>query len=86
MSTDSVTRYVPTYLDKDGTRVLMRAAEGSATFATREEAQAWLDAILAESSAEQIHADWGVNPRFDVRPCRCSADGFDPQEIYFECF
>jgi hypothetical protein len=82
----SVIRYVATYVDKDGTRTLMLPPQGSGTFATREEAQAWLDALLAESTAETIRSDWGPSPRFDVRPCRCSPSDFTPQEIYFECW
>jgi hypothetical protein len=83
---DYVIRYVPTYVDKDGTRGLMRDARGSETFATREEAQAWLDALLAASTPEALRARWGTSPRFDVRPCRCAPGHFAPREIYFECW
>ena len=86
MTADDVVRYVPTYVDKDGTRTLMRGAGGGETFATREEAQAWLDALQATTSAEAIRSDWGTSPRFDVRPCRCRPDDFAPQDIYFECW
>ena len=86
MDDDLVIRFAPTYVDKDGTRTLMRADGDTATFASREEAQAWLDAMLQAIGPARTRARWGSNPRFDVRTCRCRSSDLVPQEIYFECW
>ena len=78
-----VTRYAPTYVDQHGTRMLMQPAKN---FETREEAQASLDRLIGSMSADAIHAAWGNNPRFDVRPCRCRPGDLVPLETYFECW
>lgn len=80
----SVTRYVATHINKDGMRELMTAAQGRHTFATAEEAQAWLDAVTANNSADTIKQVWGDNPRFEVRPCPCYEGHFDPQTRWFD--
>lgn len=81
---DSVTRYVPTYINKDGERTLMRAAQGRNTFDTPEEAQRWIDAVTENNSNENIESVWGSNPRFEVRPCPCWPGHFDPKTVWFD--
>jgi len=81
---DSVTRYVPTYVGKDGLRTLMRGAQGRNTFATPEEAAWWLGEVTNYNSAERIREIWGDNPQFEVRPCECWPHHFDPKGIYFD--
>ena len=84
MITEHVTRYVPTYINKDGLRTLMRPAQGRDTFPTREEAQLWLDAVAQNNSADHLRSIWGEDPRFEVRACACWAAHFDPVGIYFD--
>ena len=80
----TVTRYVATYINKDGQRTLMSAAQGRNTYATAAEAQAWIDAVTHNNSADTIRQTWGDNPRFDVRACPCWPNHFDPQNIWFD--
>jgi 3-hydroxyisobutyrate dehydrogenase-like beta-hydroxyacid dehydrogenase len=81
-----VTRYVATYVNKDGMRTLMTAAQGQYTYATPEEAQAWLDAVFTTTtnSPATLESVWGKNPRCEVRPCDCWAGHFDPMGVYFD--
>ena len=81
---DSVTRYVPTYVNRDGMRTLMRGAQGRATYATAAEAQEWLAAVVQNTSAETIRQIWGDNPRFEVRDCECWPNHFDPKGVWFD--
>lgn len=80
----TVTRYVATYVNKDGMRTLMCGAQGRYTYATAEEAQAWLDAVTGNESAFRIAQIWGDNPRFEVRPCECWTGHFDPVGVWFD--
>jgi hypothetical protein len=82
--TESVTRYVPTYVNADGERKLMTPAQGRNTYATALEAQAWIDAVTANNSAGTVRQLWGENPRFEVRPCPCYPGHFDPQTVWFD--
>lgn len=79
---ESVTRFVPTYVNRDGMRTLMLAAQGRDTFATAAEAQAWIDAVIC-NHAEAVAQVWGTNPRFEVRACPCYPNHFDPQTVWF---
>jgi hypothetical protein len=79
---DSVIRYVPTYVNKDGIRTLMLPAQGRNTFETCEQAQQWIDSVIRNNS--EVRSIWGGNPRFEVRPCPCWPRHFDPQTIWFE--
>jgi hypothetical protein len=81
---DSVTRYVPTYVGKDGMRTLMCAAQGRNTYATEAEAQAWIDAVTKANSADLLRSIWGDNPQFAVRPCACWPGHHDPKGVYFD--
>jgi hypothetical protein len=80
----SVTRYVATYVNRDGMRTLMGAAQGRNTFATETEAQAWIDAVTSNNSTDTVHQIWGSNPQFAVRSCPCYPGHFDPQTIWFD--
>jgi hypothetical protein len=80
----SVTRYVGTYVNKDGMRTLMAAAQGRHTYATAAEAQAWVNAVASNNVASTIKQVWGDNPRFEVRPCPCYPRHFDPQTVWFD--
>jgi myo-inositol-hexaphosphate 3-phosphohydrolase len=81
---ESVTRYVGTYVNKDGERTLMTAAQGRNTYATEAEAQAWVDAVAANNSADNIRQTFGDNPQFEVRPVPCYPNHFDPQTVWFD--
>ncbi len=80
----SVSRYVGTYVRPDGMRTLMSAAQGRNTFASSEEAQAWVDAVTQNNSAETIRQVWGPDPKFEVRLCSCWPGHFDPQTVWFD--
>ncbi len=81
---ESVTRYVATYVNKDGERTLMGAAQGRNTYATAAEAREWIDAVTKNNGADLIRSVWGDNPRFEVRPCPCYPGHFDPQTVWFD--
>jgi hypothetical protein len=80
----SVIRYVATYVNKDGVRTLMSAAQGRNTFATSAEAEDWINAVTTNNSADTLHQIWGNNPQFEARPCPCYPVHHDPQTIWFD--
>lgn len=84
MPKNTVTRYVLTYVNKDGMRTLMQAAQGRFTYATEAEAVVDLLAIQQNSSARTLAEIWGTNPQFAVRPCECWPGHFDPVGIWFD--
>lgn len=81
---ESVTRYVATYVKADGTRTLMTPAQGRNTYATADEARAWINAVLSNNGADNLRQIWGDNPRFEVRECPCYPGHFDPQSVWFK--
>lgn len=81
---ESVTRYVVTYVKKDGMRTLIGPAQGRNTYATAAEAEEHMRSILSVNSASTIRDAWGENPRFEVRPCPCYPGHFDPQNVWFD--
>lgn len=83
---NTVTRYVATYVNKDGMRTLMTPAQGRCTHATPEAAQAWLDAVNnpETNSASVLASVYGSNPRFEVRPVACYPGHFDPIGVWFD--
>lgn len=83
--TEPVIRYVPTCVGRDGLRTLMRAGQGRETFAAPAEAQAWIDAVLANNPQDRLVSIWGPQAwgTFEVRPCRCWPGHFDPMGVYF---
>ncbi len=80
----SVTRYVATYVNKDGQRTLMAAAQGRNTYETMEMALAWLDAVIANNSVSTVESIWGDDPRFKVCACPCWPGHFDPKTVWFD--
>jgi hypothetical protein len=76
----TVTRYVPTYINKDGAHCLMRAAQGRDTFETAEDAQRWLDAVLSNphNSPDTLTELWGDLSKCEVRAWACYPNHFDP--------
>jgi hypothetical protein len=81
---ESVTRYVPTYVNKRGERTLMRPTQGRYTFETAEAAQAWISAVIANNDADIISQIWGDKANFAVRPCACWPGHFDPKGVWFD--
>jgi hypothetical protein len=79
----TTTRYVLTYINKDGMRTLMQGAQGRYTYATEAAAQEHLDTILANTSADTLRQIYGADPKPQVRPCECYDGHFDPVGIYF---
>lgn len=80
----SVTRYVATYVNKQGYRTLMQAVQGRFTYETEAEAAEWIAAVTKNNSADTIRQIWGDDPRFEVRPCPCYPGHFDPQTVWFD--
>lgn len=84
LTPDATIRYVATYVKPDGMRTLMAPAQGRNTFATEDEAQAWIDAVTNNNSASTIAQVWGDNPQFEVRSCPCWPVHFDPKTVWFD--
>lgn len=88
MDRPSVTRYVGTYINRDGMRTLMTPCQGRHTFATADEAQAWINAVTTDNGGDTIRQVWGDNPGFEVCPVPCyqMQDGShgDPQTRWFD--
>lgn len=82
---EPVIRYVPTYVNKDGMRTLMRAAQGRETFATAEEAQEWLTEVLINTPPAKIKEIYGENAYpLEVRPVECWPGHHDPKTVWFD--
>ena len=86
MNAPHVTRYVATYINRDRMRTLVSPGQGRFTYATRGEAQAWLEAFMFANSWERIAEIFGPQSvrTFEVRPCRCWAGHFDPVGVWFD--
>lgn len=80
-----VRRWVVT-MKKDATalRTLALGAQGRYTFATREEAQSHLRAMLANNADDTLRSVYGDTSAMDVRECECWAGHFDPVGVYFD--
>lgn len=81
-SKEDVTRYVVTYVNKDGMRTLVGPAQGRSTYDTAEDAQWHLDAMRDNNSAGTL-AMFGTSDTFEVRPCLCYWHG-DPKSVWFD--
>ena len=57
--------WVPTFTNKDGLRVMAVHNNNNPSYPTKEECDNWLQAMLANTSAETIKSIWGENPRFE---------------------
>lgn len=79
----SVIRYVPTYIDQNGMRTLMLPQQGRHTFETAREAERWIDAIRAHTSADTLRQVYGEDT-FEVCACPCYPDHFDPRTCWFD--
>jgi hypothetical protein len=79
-----VTRYVLTYVNKDGMRTLVGPQQGRCTYATPEEAEKHLADLRANNSPERLREFFGVPDKMEVRPCDCWPVHFDPVGIYFD--
>lgn len=82
--TDSVARYVVTYINKNGARTLATACQGRMTYETREEAQSLLDAMTQNNPASQLDTIYGPQRDLQVRPCPCWPGHFDPKTVWFD--
>lgn len=79
---DAVTRYVVTHIGRGGLRTMAHAAQGRNTYATPQEAQAWIDAAMKNNSKERLENLYGLP--LEVRPCQCYTGHFDPVGVYFD--
>jgi len=85
--TATVTRYVITHRGTHGllpgrSRTLVGPAQGRNTYATREEAEKYLQAMVENNSRETLEEHYGLP--LEVRPCECYPIHFDPKGIYFD--
>lgn len=79
----TVTRFVITHLCNDnfGGRQLATPMQGRCTYATAEEAQAQIDAMMANNALSTLESLF--NLPLAVRSCECYARHFDPVGCYF---
>lgn len=82
LATETVTRYVITHIGSDGLRTLASAAQGRHTFATREEAETWLERCLSVNSESTLRSLYGLP--LEVRACQCYPGHCDPCGLYFD--
>jgi hypothetical protein len=82
----TVIRYVPTHINREGTRTLSVSAQGRYTFATDAEALRWIQDLRCNNPSSRVAEIYGAQAlgTFEVRPCRCWAAHFDPVGIYFD--
>lgn len=83
---ETVTRYMVSLINRDGARVIMGPAQGRCTYATPEEAQAYLEAVTANNSTDNLAQVFGKQSlgTFAVSPVECWAGHFDPVGIYIK--
>lgn len=79
---ETVKRWVITHINKDGMRTLATAQQGRCTYATKEEAQAWIDAVMSNNSMDTIKSVFGLP--LEPRECDCWAGHFDPVGVWFD--
>lgn len=82
LAAGSVTRYVVTHMGRNGMRTLASPAQGRFTYATREEAESMLKAMLSNNSEDTLRSVYGFP--LEVRACECWPEHFDPKGIYFD--
>lgn len=80
----SVTRYVITYRDHEGTRRMVGAAQGRNTYAEKVEATEYLGHLLKNNSPDTLTMVFGTEPLFSVRECPCYPNHFDPMQTIFD--
>ena len=73
------TMYAITHVGRDGLRTLTRANQGRNHFETREAAERYLAAMLANNSPDTLR-DF---PQMEVRPVKCYEHG-DAVGVYFD--
>lgn len=78
-----VVRYAVTHLDDEGMRTLCGPAQGRFTHETAEDAQARLDAMMANNRLENGKLAGVYGLPLEVRSLRCYPGHFDPMEVYF---
>lgn len=82
-----VIRYVVTHILQSGVmrghRGLTFAQQGRNTYATPEQAQAWIEAARKNNSTS-ILAMYGTPDTLEVRAARCYPGHFDPMDTWFE--
>ena len=81
---ETITRYVATRINQDGMRTLVGAMQGRNTFETDEQAQHWIDAVVANNTPEQLVNIWHCDPKLEVRPVACYPHHFDPLTCWFD--
>jgi hypothetical protein len=81
LATKGVMRYVVTQLNEFGYRTFAHARQGRHTYATFDEAEAWIKAAHAQNG-ERLAEFYGLP--LEVRACECWPEHFDPMGIIFE--
>ena len=82
---EHVVRFVVTYnRAHGGNRVLAHAQHGCCTYATPEQAQAWISAAQAANTPEQLRSVYGDVDTFQVRAAACWVDHHDPMGCWFD--
>lgn len=76
-----VIRYVVTKVNADGQRTLFGSQQGRNTYATAEEAEQHLAAILKNNNAQDIER---YANQAEVRPVECWPVHFDPKTCWFD--
>jgi hypothetical protein len=82
---ESVTRFVITHIGTRGMRRLTDPKQGRYTYATREEAEGRMNAILSNVTNDiaGVFGEQAVGS-FQVRPVSCYPKHFDPMTCYFD--
>lgn len=79
----TVTRFVVTYQKPGEPRTLLGPAQGRFTYATREEAERFREALRQNNDPARLIQLYGGENTLQVRECICWAGHFDPVGIYF---
>ena len=73
-----VPRYVITFQDREGFRAYLEPRQGRCTYATHEDCQSKIDAILNVNNAESLSQLFGNTQEIQVRRVYCWPGHFDP--------
>jgi hypothetical protein len=79
----TVTKYVLTFINPDGRRVLLGPMNERSTYPTEKAALKQLGAIIKNNPASILKQSFGDVTKIEVRPCECHTNG-DPVQVYFD--
>jgi len=82
----TVTRFVVTFINRNGMRTILGPVQGRNTFATRSEAADWVAAIVGGNASYRLAEIYGAQAvgSFEPRAVACYPGHHDPTTVWFD--